>query len=99
MGESANGQSQRPGPGGSGGPGDGAVGNGQPRSAAGVNGPGGPPPQGPGRLRGGHYKWLALSNTTIGILAATVNGSIVIISLPAIYRGIQLDPLTPVNVS
>jgi MFS family permease len=50
-------------------------------------------------LRGAHYKWLALSNTTLGMLAATVNGSIVIISLPAIFRGIHLDPLTPGNVS
>ena len=46
-----------------------------------------------------HYKWVALSNTTLGILAATVNGSIVIISLPAIFRGIHLDPLTPGNIS
>jgi MFS family permease len=46
-----------------------------------------------------HYKWIALSNTTLGMLAATVNASIVIISLPAIFRGIQLDPLTPGNVS
>src|SRR5262245_11234892 len=53
----------------------------------------------PGRLRGTHYKWVALSNTTLGILAATVNGSIVIISLPAIFRGIQLNPLTPGNIS
>ena len=52
-----------------------------------------------GSLHGTHYKWLALSNTTLGILAATVNGSIVIISLPAIFRGIKLDPLTPGNVS
>jgi MFS family permease len=46
-----------------------------------------------------HYKWIALSNTTLGMLAATVNASIVIISLPAIFRGIQLNPLTPGNVS
>ena len=52
-----------------------------------------------GRLRGTHYKWLALSNTTLGMLAATVNASIVIISLPAIFRGIQLNPLTPGNFS
>ena len=52
-----------------------------------------------GRLRDTHYKWLALSNTTLGMLAATVNASIVIISLPAIFRGIQLNPLTPGNVS
>jgi MFS family permease len=45
------------------------------------------------------YKWIALSNTTLGMLSATVNASIVIISLPAIFRGIHLDPLTPGNVS
>ncbi len=50
-------------------------------------------------LRGAHYKWVALSNTTLGMLAATVNASIVIIALPAIFRGIHLDPLTPGNVS
>jgi MFS family permease len=57
------------------------------------------PGDGEGGLRGAHYKWLALSNTTLGMLAATVNASIVIISLPAIFRGIRLDPLTPGNVS
>jgi MFS family permease len=51
------------------------------------------------RFRGGHYKWVVLSNTTLGMLAATVNGSIVIIALPAIFRGIHLDPLQPGNVS
>ena len=45
------------------------------------------------------YKWVALSNTTLGMLVATINSSIVIISLPAIFRGIQLDPLRPGNVS
>jgi MFS family permease len=45
------------------------------------------------------YKWIALSNTTLGMLVATINSSIVIISLPAIFRGIQLDPLRPGNVS
>src|SRR5215471_8939855 len=45
------------------------------------------------------YKWVALSNTTLGMLLATVNSSIVIISLPAIFRGIHLDPLRPGNVS
>jgi MFS family permease len=50
-------------------------------------------------LPGGHYKWVALSNTTLGMLAATVNASIVIIALPAIFRGIHLNPLTPGNVS
>jgi MFS family permease len=49
--------------------------------------------------RSDRYKWVALSNTTLGMLSATVNASIVIISLPAIFRGIQLNPLTPGNVS
>ena len=46
-----------------------------------------------------HYKWVALSNTTLGVLMATVNASIVIISLPAIFDGIKLDPLAEGNVS
>jgi MFS family permease len=50
-------------------------------------------------VRGERYKWVALSNTTVGMLSATVNSSIVIISLPAIFRGINLNPLTPGNVS
>jgi MFS family permease len=50
-------------------------------------------------LRAGHYKWVALSNTTLGMLAATVNASIVIIALPAIFRGIKLDPLQASNIS
>jgi MFS family permease len=45
------------------------------------------------------YKWIVLTNTTLGMLIATVNASIVIISLPAIFRGIRLDPLAPGNVS
>jgi MFS family permease len=44
------------------------------------------------------YKWVVLSNTTMGVLIATVDGSIVIISLPAIFRGIGLDPLAPGNI-
>ncbi len=46
-----------------------------------------------------HYKWVALSNTTLGMLMATINSSIVIISLPAIFTGIKLNPLEPANVS
>jgi MFS family permease len=45
------------------------------------------------------YKWIALSNTTLGILMATINQSIVIIALPAIFRGIHLNPLVPGNTS
>jgi MFS family permease len=44
------------------------------------------------------YKWIALSNTTLGTLLATINSSIVLISLPAIFRGIGLNPLAPGNV-
>jgi MFS family permease len=45
------------------------------------------------------YRWVALTNTTVGTLMATINSSIVIISLPAIFNGIRLDPLAPGNVS
>ena len=70
------------------------------RAAAGSQPNGTAPGPAPGQLPGGsRYKWLALSNTTLGMLAATVNASIVIISLPAIFRGIKLNPLTPGNVS
>src|SRR5512139_611818 len=46
-----------------------------------------------------HYKWIVLSNTTLGTLLATINASIVLISLPAIFRGIGLNPLAPANIS
>jgi MFS family permease len=45
------------------------------------------------------YKWIMLSNTTLGMLLASINASIVLISLPAIFRGIGLNPLSPANVS
>ena len=45
------------------------------------------------------YKWIALSNTTLGILMATINGSIVLISLPSIFKGIKINPLDPGNTS
>ena len=43
------------------------------------------------------YKWIALSNTTLGVLLATIDGSIVLIAMPDIFRGIDLDPLQPGN--
>ena len=52
--------------------------------------------------RGGRdraYKWVALSNTTLAMTMATIDASIVIVSMPAIFRGINLNPLTPGNVS
>ncbi|HEY0237563.1 MAG TPA: MFS transporter [Friedmanniella sp.] len=45
------------------------------------------------------YKWVALSNTTLGMLMATINANIVLISLPAIFKGIDLNPLQAGNVS
>src|SRR5579875_3472247 len=44
---------------------------------------------------GPEYKWIALSNTTLGVLMATINSSIVLISLPAIFNGIGINPLAP----
>jgi MFS family permease len=49
--------------------------------------------------RGDRYKWIALSNTTLGILMVTINQSILLISLPALFRGINLNPLVPANTS
>jgi MFS family permease len=49
--------------------------------------------------RGIQYKWIALSNTTLGILMVTINQSILLISLPALFRGIKLNPLVPSNTS
>jgi MFS family permease len=48
---------------------------------------------------GPHYKWIALSNTTLGVLMATINQSIVLIALPDIFRGIGLNPLSSGNTS
>ncbi|HUW77644.1 MAG TPA: MFS transporter, partial [Candidatus Nanopelagicaceae bacterium] len=50
------------------------------------------------RVHTDHYKWVALSNTTLGMLMATINSSIILISLPAIFRGIGINPLSPGNV-
>ncbi len=43
--------------------------------------------------RGLAYKWIALSNTTLGVLMAAMNGTIVMISLPVIFRGMHVNPL------
>jgi MFS family permease len=55
--------------------------------------------QSPTDERSDNYKWIALSNTTLGILMVTINQSILLISLPDIFRGIRLDPLTAGNTS
>ena len=55
------------------------------------------------RLTGGieslppNYKWMALFISTIGMLMATIDSSIVLIALPNIFRGIGIDPLEPGN--
>ena len=46
-----------------------------------------------------HYKWIALSNTTLGVLMATINASILLIALPDIFRGIGVNPLQAGNTS
>ncbi len=59
---------------------------------------GAPAANGTGVLAGSDgYKWVALVNTTLGMLMATIDGSIMLISLPDIFRGIRLDPLQPGN--
>jgi len=45
------------------------------------------------------YKWVALSNTTLGVLLVTINQSIILIALPDIFRGIHVNPLQPSNTS
>jgi MFS family permease len=49
--------------------------------------------------RSDRYKWVALSNTTLSMTMATIDGSIVIIAMPAIFRGIHLSPLAPGNIT
>lgn len=44
-----------------------------------------------------NYKWVALANTTLGVIMATIDSSIMLIALPDIFRGIKLNPLLPGN--
>jgi MFS family permease len=46
---------------------------------------------------GDGYKWLALSNTTLGVMVVTIDATIMIIAMPDIFRGIRLNPLLPSN--
>ncbi len=48
---------------------------------------------------GKNYKWIALSNTTLGVLMASIDSSILIISMPAIFNGLGINPLTPGNIT
>ncbi len=56
------------------------------------------PPE-PSAPKPDRYAWIALANTTAAIFMAGLDGSVVIIALPAIFRGINLDPLAPGNIS
>src|ERR1700742_3037862 len=67
------------------------TGNGAAASAARVDYHGNPIPA--------NYKWIALSNTTLGVLIATINASILLISLPDIFKGIDINPLLPSNTN
>jgi hypothetical protein len=39
------------------------------------------------------YKWVALSNTTLAMLLATIDASIMLIAMPDVFRGIRLNPV------
>jgi EmrB/QacA subfamily drug resistance transporter len=59
-----------------------------------------PPAKRRGRREPGpRYKWIALSNTTLGALMATINSSIILIAMPAIFNGIGINPLAPGNTN
>ena len=47
---------------------------------------------------GPRYKWVVLSNTTIGVLLSSINATSLIIALPVIFRGIHLNPLRAVEL-
>ncbi len=78
--------------------------NGSPRASASPRARGGDPARSDGGSTGrgavgsgDRYKWIALSNVTLGVLLATLDGSITLIAMPDIFRGIHLDPLVPAN--
>ncbi|MDA8310322.1 MAG: hypothetical protein M0Z46_06875 [Actinomycetota bacterium] len=48
---------------------------------------------------GPRYKWVVLSNTTIGVLLASLDSTSLMIALPVIFRGLEGNPLQPANVS
>jgi MFS family permease len=58
-----------------------------------------PKTRAPGLSAGDRYKWTALTNTTAAVFMSALDGSIVLIALPAIFRGVHLDPLAPGNIA
>ncbi len=57
------------------------------------------PAPGAARMLPDRYRWIALSNTTLGMLMGTINSSIILIAMPDIFDGIHLNPLAPGNSS
>jgi EmrB/QacA subfamily drug resistance transporter len=57
------------------------------------------PNDGTGNAADDRYRWVALANTTAAVFMSTLDGSIVLIALPPIFRGIHLDPLAPGSIS
>ncbi|HEY3688079.1 MAG TPA: MFS transporter [Streptosporangiaceae bacterium] len=53
----------------------------------------------PRRPSDDRYKWTALTNTTAAVFMSSLDGSVVLIALPAIFRGVHLDPLAPGNIA
>ncbi len=53
----------------------------------------------PGSSKPDRYRWVALTNTTMAVFMSSLDGSIVIIALPAIFNGIGLNPLAPANIA
>src|SRR5436305_10644334 len=51
----------------------------------------------PSRASSDRYRWIALSNTTLAVLLATLDVSSTITAMPAIFRGIHVDPPVPAN--
>jgi MFS family permease len=51
------------------------------------------------RNRQDRYRWVALTNTTMAVFMSSLDGSIILIALPAIFNGIHLDPLAPGNIA
>jgi len=45
------------------------------------------------------HRWVALTNTTMAVFMSSLDGSVILIALPAIFNGIHLDPLAPGNIA
>ncbi|HWG26454.1 MFS transporter [Actinospica sp.] len=54
---------------------------------------------GPRSAEADRYRWVALTNTTMAVFMSSLDGSILLIALPAIFNGIHLDPLAPANIA